>query len=151
MQLVPPPTSHEQARRPLRGQIRPRSRHACRRRRKERWVDEVIRELLRYGWQGLVVAVVLGLGRLAWPILVALLPQWETARRAREDRLLRALQSSTKAMTEAAAAAEAVRQELARLSRESSATREDVRFITEQLELGRGRRPRVSRKELEAG
>ena len=114
-------------------------------------MDEVIRELLRYGWQGLVVAVVLGLGRLAWPTLIALRPKWVTARRAREDRLLRDLQNSTKAMTEAAAAAEAVRRELARLSRESSATREDVRFIAEPLALGRGRRPRVSRKELEAG
>jgi len=114
-------------------------------------VDEVIRELLRYGWQGLVVAVVLGLARLTWPLLATLLPKWLTARRAREDRLLRALQGSTKAMAEATAAAEAVQQELARLGRESNATHEDVRFIAEQLELGRGRRQRVALEETETG
>ena len=113
-------------------------------------MDEVMRELLRYGWQGLVVAVVLGLARLAWPALVALLPPWMTARRAREDRLLRALQGSTKAMAEGTAADEAVRQELARLSRQSDAVHDDVRFIAEQLELGRGRRRRVSLDQSEA-
>ncbi len=114
-------------------------------------MDEVMRELVRYGWQGVVVAVMLGLARLAWPVVVAVLPKWVTARRAREDRLLRALQGSTKAMAENTAAVEAVRQELVRLSRESSATREDVCFIAEKLELGRGRRPRVSIEEPEAG
>ena len=110
-----------------------------------------MRELVRYGWQGVVVAVMLGLARLAWPAVVAVLPKWVTARRAREDRLLRALQGSTKAMAENTAAIEAVRQELERLSRASGATHDDVRFIAEQLELGRGRRPRVSIEEPEAG
>ena len=114
-------------------------------------MDEVMRELVRYGWQGVVVAIMLGLARLAWPAVVAVLPNWVTARRAREDRLLRALQGSTKAMAETTAAMEAVRQELVRLSRESSATHDDVCFIAEKLELGRGRRPRVSIEEPEAG
>lgn len=97
-------------------------------------MDQIIQELLRYGWQGLVVAIVLGLARLIWPALVALLPQWFKARRAREDRWFRALQNSTKAMTEATAVCEAVKHELARLAQLSLETHGGMQDMARLLE-----------------
>ncbi len=105
-------------------------------------MDPIIQELLRYGWQGLVVAVVLGLARLIWPVLTAVLPTWLSSRRAREEKLLKALQSATKAIVEATAAAEATRQELARLTRCTEDAQADLSFIAAQLEIERPRKMR---------
>ncbi len=105
-------------------------------------MDALIPELLRYGWQGLVVAIMLGLARLIWPAVAGMLPKWLTARRMREDRLLKALQTATQALTEAAAASEAVRQELARLGQKTDEMGAHVHYIAAQLELGRPPRHR---------
>ncbi len=103
-------------------------------------MDQTIVELLRYGWQGVVIAVVLLLARLLGPILATMLPAWTTARSKREDQLMDALRTGTAVMTEMVSVLQSLRSEISTVRVDQIELRSDVEHIAEQLALPRPRR-----------
>ena len=103
-------------------------------------MDQTIIELLRYGWQGVVIAVVLLLARLLGPSLVTMLPAWTTARSKREDQLMDALRAGTTVMTEMVSVLQSLRSEIGTVRVDQIELRSDVEHIAEQLALPRPRR-----------
>ena len=98
-------------------------------------------ELQKYGMPGLVTYCLLLGGKAVSPVVSAYLPGWISAREKREDRLVLALEASTRAMVEVAATLHGLRMELAEVRQESGELRMDVAYIAQELELPRRRRP----------
>ena len=97
-------------------------------------------ELLQYGVPGLVAYCLLLGGKAVSPVVSAYLPGWVSAREKREDRLVLALEASTRAMVEVAATLYGLRAELAEVRQESGELRIDVAYIAQELDLPRRRR-----------
>ncbi len=105
-------------------------------------MDTVVIELLKLGWQGAVVALVLLIGRAAAPALASVLPAWVGARGKREDRLMEALEAATRVMAETVAALQCLRGEVVEIRRDQGDLRADVAHIAHELDLPRPRRRR---------
>ncbi len=103
-------------------------------------MDQTIVELLRYGWQGVVIAVVLLVARMVGPSLATMLPAWTTARAKREDQLLSALHTATAVMTETVSVLQSLRAEIGAVRADQVELRSDIEHIAEQLALPRPRR-----------
>ena len=112
-------------------------------------MDSVIGELIKFGLQGVVVAVVLLAGRALGPALGAMLPEWLSSRSKREDRLVKALEASTRAMVEVVATLQGLRREIEQVRAESGELRVDVAYIAQELDLPRRRRAGVARARAE--
>lgn len=107
-------------------------------------MDQPIIELVRYGWQGVVIAVVLLLARMVGPSLATVLPAWTTARSKREDQLMNALHTATAVMTEMVSVLQSLRAEIGTVRSDQVELRSDVEHIADQLALPRPRRGKGS-------
>jgi predicted RecB family endonuclease len=103
-------------------------------------MDPIIFELLKWGWQGVVIAAILLLSRALGPALNGLLPAWLSARTRREDLLIEALRQSTQVMAETVAALQALRAEVSLIRGDQAELRVDVSHIADDLDLPRPRR-----------
>jgi hypothetical protein len=118
---------------------------------KEIEMDQTIVELLRYGWQGVVIAVVLLLVRMAGPALATVLPAWTTARSKREDQLMSALHTATAVMTEMVSVLQSLRAEIGAVRMDQVELRSDVEHIAEQLAMPRPRSAKRKAQSTEQG
>ena len=97
-------------------------------------------ELLRYGMPGLVAYCLLLGGKAVSPVLSGYLPGWMSAREKREDRLVLALEASTRAMVEVVATLQGLRAEIAEVRQEAGELRIDVAYIAQEPEMPRRKR-----------
>ncbi len=111
-------------------------------------MEPVVEELVRYGWQGVVIAIVLLLARAVAPSVSALLPAWLRTRQKREDLLMEALTQATKVMTETVSVLQTLRGEVAAVRKDQAELRSDVEHIAEQLDLPR---PRTRKQAVPTG
>ncbi len=102
-------------------------------------MDPVVEELARYGWQGVVVAVVVLLAKAVGPLMASLVPAWTSARAQREELLLEALSQATRVMTETVSVLQSLRGEVSAVRKDQAELRSDVEHIAEQLDLPRPR------------
>ncbi len=102
--------------------------------------------LLRYGWQGVVIAVVMILARVVGPELSKLLPAWMSASAKREDQLLEALRAATGVMVEIVSELRSLRVEVGAVRSDQYELRSDVEYIADQLKLPRPRDVRQRKK-----
>ncbi len=110
-------------------------------------MDVVVVELLRYGWSGVVIVVVmLGLNAIG-PILARAAPAWASSHRRREDQLLEALRAATACMTEIAIELRSVRGDVAAVRRDQVELRSDMEHIAERLQLPRPRQRKEKKME----
>lgn len=103
-------------------------------------MDPMIEQLLRYGWQGVVIAVVLLLAQAFGPGLSKALPVWATARTKREDLLMDALRQATQVMAEMVAALQSLRVEVGQIRADQGQLRSDVEHIVDRLDMPRLKR-----------
>jgi hypothetical protein len=104
-------------------------------------VDPVIEQLLRYGWQGVVIAIVVLLAKAFAPAIGRALPAWASARSKREDLLLEALRQATRVMAEMVAALQSLRVEVGQIRADQGQLRSDVELIADRLDMPRLKRP----------
>ncbi len=108
-------------------------------------MDVVVSDLLKMGGAGLVAAVLLLVGRALAPSIAGLLPAFVSARAQREERLIAALEASTKVMAETVATLQSLRSEVGDIRDAYGDLRVDVGLIAERLDM-----PRRGRKAKEA-
>ena len=102
-------------------------------------MDPLVDELVRYGWQGVVVATVVLLTKALGPPVASLVPAWTSARAQREELLMEALTQATKVMTETVSVLQSLRGEVSAVRKDQAELRSDVEHIAEQLDLPRPR------------
>ena len=95
---------------------------------------------MRYGVPELVPYCLLVGGKAVSSVLSAYVPGWMSAREKREDRLVLALEASTRAMVEVVATLQGLRAEIAEVRQEAGELRIDVAYIAQELEMPRRRR-----------
>ena len=105
-------------------------------------MDVVVSELLKMGGAGLVAAVLLLAGRAVAPSIAGLLPAFVSARVQREERLIAALEASTKVMAETVATLQSLRSEVGDIRDAYGDLRVDVGLIAERLDMPRRVRER---------
>ena len=103
----------------------------------------VVDELLKYGTPGVVAYCLFLVGRGLAPAVQAYLPTWVSARQKREDRLVLALEASTRAMVEVVATLQGLRAEIEHVRAEAGELRIDVAYIAQELDLPRRRREKA--------
>ena len=102
-------------------------------------MDPVMGELLKWGWQGVVVAVVVLVVKAFGPPVAALLPAWASAHRRREDQLMEALRAATAVMTEIVSVLQSLRAEVREVREDQAELRIDVEHIAQKLDMPRPR------------
>ena len=96
--------------------------------------------MLQYGMPGVVAYCLLLGGKAVSPVLSVYVPGWVSAREQRENRLVLALEASTRAMVEVVATLQGLRAEIAEVRQEAGELRIDVAYIAQELEMPRRKR-----------
>jgi hypothetical protein len=113
-------------------------------------MDVVVSELLKMGGAGVIAAVLLLVGRAVAPSIAGLLPAFVSARAQREERLIAALEASTKVMAETVTTLQSLRSEVGDIRDAYGDLRVDVGLIAERLDMPRrGRERRLTTETVE--
>src|ERR671933_1389270 len=105
-------------------------------------MDAIVGELLKMGGAGVIAAVLLLVGRALAPSIAGLLPAFVAARAQREERLIAALEASTKVMAETVTTLQWLRSEVGDIRDAYGDLRVDVGLIAERLDMPRRTRER---------
>src|SRR5919202_4277999 len=100
-------------------------------------MDAIVGELLKMGGASVIAAVLLLVGRALAPSIAGLLPAFVAARAEREERLIAALEASTKVMAETATTLQSLRSEVGDIRDAYGDLRVDVGLIAERLDMPR--------------